>query len=126
MIGNGGDVSTRLSTRSHDVLCTTTVHVSTIFDRFRNMRLNTVESDYTGHADDQDRTGDQQVRTRTLENQGYQNLYKRFGLSSTVYTLVEDDVQTETTRGRDVLGYTASSSQMASVNHAYLCAKEPG
>nr|GEZ30567.1 hypothetical protein [Tanacetum cinerariifolium] len=71
MIGNGRDVSTRLSTRIHDVLCTTTVLVSTIFDCLRNMRLNPVGSDYTGHA--------------------------------------------------DVLGYTASSLQMASVNHAYLC-----
>nr|GEU95919.1 copia protein [Tanacetum cinerariifolium] len=55
VIGNGGDVSTRLSTRSHDVLCTTTVPVSTIFYRFRNMHLNTVRSDYTGHAEENQR-----------------------------------------------------------------------
>nr|GEX67345.1 DNA helicase [Tanacetum cinerariifolium] len=41
--------------------------------------------------------------------------------SVSILCSIEDDVQIETTRGRHVLGYTASSSQMASVNHAYLC-----
>nr|GEY25326.1 DNA helicase [Tanacetum cinerariifolium] len=128
-IGNGGDVSRRLSTRTHDVLCTTTVLVSTMFNRFRNMCLNTVGSDYTCHADDQDHTGDQQVRTRSLENQALitdhvsvSNVHKRGCLQNlSILCSVEDDVQTETTHGRDVLGYTASSSLMAPVNHAYLC-----
>nr|GEW96301.1 DNA helicase [Tanacetum cinerariifolium] len=70
ILGNGRNVSTRLSTGGHDVVSTTMVLVSRIFDRFRNMRLNSVGSDNMSHT--------------------------------------------------DILGHTASSSRMASVNHAYL------
>nr|GEU78993.1 DNA helicase [Tanacetum cinerariifolium] len=70
--------STRLSTGGHDVVPTTTVHVSRIFDCFRNMRLNNVGSDYMSLIDNQNRAGDQRVRTRSLENPGYQNFYTPF------------------------------------------------
>ncbi|GJZ17269.1 DNA helicase [Tanacetum coccineum] len=85
-----GSVRTRLSTGSHDMVDTTMVHVSRIFDRFRNMRFNSLGSDYMSHADNRYRAGDQEIRTTTVEK-------------------------------ADILGYTASSSRMAPVNHAYLC-----
>ncbi|GJT52000.1 hypothetical protein Tco_0978157 [Tanacetum coccineum] len=68
ILGIGGNVNTRLSTGGHDMVPTTTVPVSRIFDRFRNMRLNSLGSDYMSHADNRYRAGDQQIRTRTLEN----------------------------------------------------------
>ncbi|GKF03943.1 hypothetical protein Tco_0034611, partial [Tanacetum coccineum] len=37
---SGGNVSLRLSTDSHDVLDTTTLPLSRVFDRFRNLGLN--------------------------------------------------------------------------------------
>ncbi|GKA66086.1 DNA helicase [Tanacetum coccineum] len=75
ILGDGGNVSTQMSTGCHDVVPTTTVHVSRIFDRFRNMCLNNVGSDYMSYADNWNRDGDQQIRTTTLGNAGYQNFY---------------------------------------------------
>ncbi|GKD86698.1 hypothetical protein Tco_1357852, partial [Tanacetum coccineum] len=127
----GGNVNTRLSTGGRDMVPTTMVHVSRIFDRFRNMRLHSLGSDYMSHADNRYRVGDQQIRTRTLENAGYPpitdevsvpNVHKR-GCLHTVSTTssLEESIQPDTIRARDILCHTASSSRMAPVNHAYLC-----
>nr|GEZ99911.1 hypothetical protein [Tanacetum cinerariifolium] len=84
------------------------------------MHLN-VGSDYMSHTDNRIRVRDQQIRTRTLENADY-NLHKRGCLHSVSTTsTLEESVQPETIRARDILGYTASSSRIAPVNHAYLC-----
>ncbi|GJS78814.1 retrovirus-related pol polyprotein from transposon TNT 1-94 [Tanacetum coccineum] len=121
ILRNGRNVSTRLSTGGHDVVPTTTMLVLRIFDHFRNMRLNSVGSDYMSHADNQNRTGDQQIRTRTLENAD-SNVHKR-GCLHTVSTTssLEESVQPEMIRARDIIGHASSSSRMAPVNHAYLC-----
>ncbi|GJX78914.1 hypothetical protein Tco_0327063 [Tanacetum coccineum] len=63
-----GNVRMRLSTRSHDMVDTTMVHVLRIFDRFRNIRLNSVGSNYMSHADNRHRTEDQGIQTRSVEN----------------------------------------------------------
>ncbi|GJX27969.1 DNA helicase, partial [Tanacetum coccineum] len=50
------------------------------------------------------------------------NVHKRGCLHSVSTTSsLEESVQPETIRVRDILGHTASSSRMAPVNHAYLC-----
>ncbi|GKA70463.1 hypothetical protein Tco_0776602 [Tanacetum coccineum] len=118
----GGNVNTRLSTEGRDMVPTTMVHVSRIFDRFRNMRLHSLGSDYMSHADNRCRVGDQQIRTRTLENAVPINVHKR-GCLHTISTAssLEESIQRNTIRTEDTLGHTASSSRMALVNHAYLC-----
>ncbi|GKE39921.1 hypothetical protein Tco_1463326, partial [Tanacetum coccineum] len=104
----GGNVNTCLLTGGHDMVPTTTVHVSRFFDRFRNMRLNSLGSDYMSHADNRYRIGDQQIRTRTLENAGYPpitdevsilNVHKR-GYLHTVSTAssLEESIQRNTIR----------------------------
>ncbi|GJT85719.1 hypothetical protein Tco_1067436 [Tanacetum coccineum] len=50
VLGIGGNVNTRLSTGGHDMVPTIVVPVSRIFDRFRNMPLNSLRSDYMSHA----------------------------------------------------------------------------
>nr|GEY16523.1 helitron helicase-like domain-containing protein [Tanacetum cinerariifolium] len=94
----------------HDVVPTTTMPVSRIFDLFRNMRLNSVGSDYMSHA-----------ALITNEVLDY-NVHKRGCLHSvSTSSLVEESVQLEMIGAQDILGHTNSSSRMASVNHAYLC-----
>ncbi|GKA25027.1 hypothetical protein Tco_0711060, partial [Tanacetum coccineum] len=118
----GGNVNTRLSTGGHDMVPTTTVPVSRIFDHFRNMRLNSLGSDYMSHADNRYRVRDQQIRTITLENTAPINVHKT-GCLHTVSTIssLEESIQRNTISTEDTLCHTASSSRMAPVNHAYLC-----
>ncbi|GJT42283.1 DNA helicase [Tanacetum coccineum] len=131
ILGIGGNINTHLSIGGHDMVPTTTVPVLRIFDCFRNMRLNSLGSNYMSHTDNRYRVGDQQIRTRTLENAGYPpitdeisvpNVHKR-GCLHTVSTTssLEESIQRNTIRTEDILGHTASSSRMAPVNHAYLC-----
>ncbi|GJS30080.1 hypothetical protein Tco_0490700 [Tanacetum coccineum] len=143
-LGISGNVRTRLSTGSHDMVDTTMVHVLRIFDRFRNMRLNSLGPDYMSHADNRHRTEDQEIQTRSIENAGYHIFYEPFILYSTIYTsegvcilykgsfirsakspLItaspEETLHPNAIRTQDILGHTASSSRMAPVNHAYLC-----
>ncbi|GJV31225.1 hypothetical protein Tco_1391625 [Tanacetum coccineum] len=68
IVENDGNVGRRMSTECHDVVPTTTVHVSRIFDRFRNMCLNNVGSDCMSQTDNWNHDGDHQIRTATLEN----------------------------------------------------------
>ncbi|GKD40429.1 DNA helicase [Tanacetum coccineum] len=51
ILRDGGNVSTRMSTGCHDVVPTTMVPISRIFDHFRNMCLNNIGSEYMSHAD---------------------------------------------------------------------------
>ncbi|GJS59958.1 ribonuclease H-like domain-containing protein [Tanacetum coccineum] len=114
----GGNVNTRLSTGGHDMVPTTTVPILRIFDRFRNMRLNSLGSNYTSHADNRYHAGDQQIRTRTLENAGYPsitdevsvpNVHKRGCVHNVSTTsLLEESIQINTIRTQvmsDILGH---------------------
>ncbi|GKA16158.1 hypothetical protein Tco_0695905 [Tanacetum coccineum] len=110
---NGGSIQedTPISKeRGHDMVPTTKVHVSRIFDRFRNMRLNNLGSDYMSHA--------APITDKVL----VPNVHKR-GCLHTVSTTssLEESIQRNTIYTQDILGHTASSSRMAPVNHAYLC-----
>ncbi|GJR70926.1 hypothetical protein Tco_0016991 [Tanacetum coccineum] len=57
VLGNRGNVSVRLSTNSHHVLDTTTVPLSKVFERFRNLEFN---------AFDRQTTEDRQIQTGTV------------------------------------------------------------
>ncbi|GJR52714.1 DNA helicase [Tanacetum coccineum] len=94
----------------HDMVPTTTVHVSRIFDRFRNMRLNNLGSDYMSHA------------APITDKVSVPNVHKR-GCLHTVSTTssLEESIHRNTICTQDILGHTASSSRKAPVNHAYLC-----
>ncbi|GKE36235.1 hypothetical protein Tco_1459640, partial [Tanacetum coccineum] len=78
---SGGNVSLRLSTDTHDVLDTTTVPLSRVFDRFRNLGLNKFDRQAT-------------------ENQ---------------------EIQTTPAGTAGVGSHVGSPSVTAPVNHAYLC-----
>ncbi|GJY09724.1 DNA helicase [Tanacetum coccineum] len=129
IVKNDGSVGRRMSTKCHDVVPTTMVPVSRIFDRFSNMCFNNVGSDCMSQTDNWNHDGDHQIRTATVENAALitdevsnSNIHKRGCLHNmSTPSSIEETVQPETIRARDILGYTVSSSRMATMNHAYLC-----
>nr|GEV14026.1 hypothetical protein [Tanacetum cinerariifolium] len=64
-VGIGGNLRRRLAFGNYDTVDRTTVPVSEIFDRFRNMCLNSLESDYIRQADVQLRRDREDTVDRT-------------------------------------------------------------
>ncbi|GJV82619.1 DNA helicase, partial [Tanacetum coccineum] len=111
----GGNVNTRLSTGGHDMVPKTTVPVSRIFDHFRNMRLNSLGSDYMSHADNRvELIYLNLCATPITDEVLVPNVHKR-GCLHTVSTAssLEEIIQRNTIRTQDFLSHTASSSRMA-------------
>ncbi|GJU57550.1 DNA helicase [Tanacetum coccineum] len=115
------------------------------FYHFRNMRFNSLGSDYKSHADNRNRAGDQEIRTITVEkaatitdevsvsnvhNRGclhtvstapsIQGFFTRVAESPLITTSLEESIHQNAIRTEDILRHTASSSRMAPFNHAYL------
>ncbi|GJT70875.1 hypothetical protein Tco_1030161 [Tanacetum coccineum] len=100
------NVSMRLSTETHDVLDTTTVPLSRVFDRFRNLGFN---------AFDWQTTEDREMQTATAGAAGcYINAFDR-------QTTDDREMQTATAGAAGVGSHVGSPSAIAPVNHAYLC-----
>ncbi|GJV76911.1 DNA helicase [Tanacetum coccineum] len=121
---DSGNVSTWMSTGCHDVVPTTTVPISRIFDRFRNMCLNNVGSDYMSHVGlySWSIIGTATGITLITDEVSNSNIHKRGCLHNvSTPSSIEENVHPETIRARDSLGHTVSSSRTATVNHAYLC-----
>ncbi|GKA41917.1 DNA helicase [Tanacetum coccineum] len=86
IVENDGSVGRRISTKCHDVVPTTMVPVSRIFDRFRNICFNNVGSDcmsqtrlYSSSIVGTTMDGDHQIRTATVENAGDTTSYMDLG-----------------------------------------------
>ncbi|GKA16247.1 DNA helicase [Tanacetum coccineum] len=137
---NGGSIQEYTPTSEEN---TTMVPVLRIFDHFRNMRLNSLGSDYMSHADNWHCTKDQEIQTRSVENAAaitdevsISNVDKR-GCLHTVSTprsiegsftrsaesplITASPKETLHPNALHIMGHTASSSRMAPVNPAYLC-----
>ncbi|GJR22636.1 DNA helicase [Tanacetum coccineum] len=93
-----GNVRSRLSTETHDMLDTTTVPLSMVFDCFRNMWWNGFEVRLhvprrlvllaVNIECDRKPIEDQEIRTTVVGNAGYYTFYSPFLLYLAMYTLV--------------------------------------
>ncbi|GJT84024.1 hypothetical protein Tco_1058366 [Tanacetum coccineum] len=129
-VGIGGNVRARLSTESHDMLDTTMVPLSRVFDCFSNMRLNGFRSDYMCHAGDRQPTKDQQIQTTAVGNAApiihhmLVTIVNEGGCVRTnplITASLEESFYSHAICTQGVVGHVASSSTIAPVSHAYLC-----
>nr|GEY87764.1 hypothetical protein [Tanacetum cinerariifolium] len=112
----GGNVSSRLSTETHHVLDTTTVPLSRVFDRSKNLGLNVFGSDYMCHAEAR------QIQTTpvgtavTRVDEG--------GLVRTdplITASLDESFYPHGICSEGVGTHVSPSSTTTPVNHAYLC-----
>nr|GEX90116.1 berberine/berberine-like protein [Tanacetum cinerariifolium] len=100
-----------LSTEIHDVLDTTMVPLSRVFDRFRNLGLNVFGSNYMCHA----APIIHQISVTRVDEGGCVRTNRL------ITTSLEESFYPHAICAQGVGGHVCSTSTIAPVNHAYLC-----
>ncbi|GJX30769.1 DNA helicase [Tanacetum coccineum] len=108
-VGTGGRAP--LSIEACEMTGTTNVAVSKVFDRFRNMRLNSFCSDYVN----QSVPIIHHISVSTVDERGCVHT------SPLITSSLEETSYSRAICSPGVAGYVGSSSRIAPVNHAYLC-----
>ncbi|GKB63169.1 hypothetical protein Tco_0919355, partial [Tanacetum coccineum] len=107
----GTDGRAPLSIETREMMDTTSVVVSTVFDRFRNMRLNSFGLDYVS----QSVPIIHHISVSTIDERGCVHT------SSLITGSLEETSCSRAICSPGVTGYVGSSSTIAPLNHAYLC-----
>ncbi|GJV14743.1 hypothetical protein Tco_1360066 [Tanacetum coccineum] len=134
--GDRRNVSMRSSTETHDVLDTTMVPLSTVFERFRNLgskafdRQTTDDEDHRGPVSGDRGNVSMRLSTKThhvldTTTVPLSKVFERFrNLEFNAFdrqTTEDREIQTATAGAAGVGSHVGSPSAIAPVNHAYLC-----